>query len=343
MHRMSTNVPNRSTSRWHAHSCVAPLICGVLIAIVAVGIEVQGVSRPVQSRSAQADVGVRPLIVGQPAEHDLRPGQADDYQIGLSEGQYVYVTVAQDGVDVTMTLRGPGGQSLVVLDSVAALHGLEALHWIADTSGSYRVEVRSRSLDRARDKSQEAKPGRYAIRLVDLRQNTPQDRNRLDAQAARVDASQLHKQGKKAALEAAIARLNDALSLAEAAGDARGEAAALYGLGQVHADLGSLRVAAGYDERAILHFERLGDRFEEARASLRAGEAHRTMGDVRKGLEYYNRSLILMRDVKDSGGEGEALADIGEAHFMLRDMQQALRYDHEACRCSGQPRTRPQS
>src|SRR6266498_125567 len=121
----------------------------------------------------QGEKDVRPLELGKPIERELAGGQSHSYQITLTEGQYLRVVVEQRGVDVVVTLLSPDGKKLIEVDSPNGTQGPEPLQWIVEAAGTYWLEVRSLENN--------AKPGRYEAKIVELRTATCRYRELAEA------------------------------------------------------------------------------------------------------------------------------------------------------------------
>ena len=93
------------------------------------------------------------------------------------------MVVEQRGIDVVVTLFGPDGKQIVEVDSPNGAEGPEPVFAVADAAGNYRLVVRSLEKD--------AKPGRYEVKVVDVRVATEQDRHRLAAQKIAAEASDI--------------------------------------------------------------------------------------------------------------------------------------------------------
>lgn len=158
---------------------------------------------------AQADQKAQPLELGKPLERELAGGQSHAYRLTLSAGQYLHVVVEQRGIDVVVTLFGPAGQKLLEVDSPNGTEGPEPLRWIVETAGLYRLEVRSLEND--------AKPGRYEVKLVELRAATSRDRDLAEAEKLYDESVSLRQ---KAQYNQAFPLASRALSLREKALDA---------------------------------------------------------------------------------------------------------------------------
>jgi hypothetical protein len=121
----------------------------------------------------QGEKDMRPLEPVKPIERELAGGQSHTYQITLTEGQYLRVVVEQRGVDVVVTLLSPDGKKLIEVDSPNGTQRPEPMQWVVEAAGTYWLEVRSLENN--------AKPGRYEAKIVELRTATGRDRDLAEA------------------------------------------------------------------------------------------------------------------------------------------------------------------
>ncbi|MDQ3802769.1 MAG: caspase family protein [Acidobacteriota bacterium] len=124
---------------------------------------------------ASQDVADEPALApGRRVERRLAGGQLHAYRLTLPAGRYLHVVAQQRGVDVVVSLSGPGGGWLVEVDSLNGTQGPEHLYFVAAAAGSYRLEVR------ALNKS--AVEGRYEVWVEELRAATKADAGRMKAE-----------------------------------------------------------------------------------------------------------------------------------------------------------------
>ncbi len=86
---------------------------------------------------------LRQLTTGQVIERELKGDEAHSYSLALTAGQYLNVVVEQKGVDVVVTLFDADGKKVLEVDSPNGTQGAEPILLIVETSGNYRLEVRS--------------------------------------------------------------------------------------------------------------------------------------------------------------------------------------------------------
>src|ERR1017187_10506456 len=298
------------------------------------------------------------LVLHQPVERELAPGQTDVFTVEVAAGQFLHVEAEKKGVDVVLVLADPQGKPLVTADSPNNAFGPEPASLIAEGSGEYQIRVAK--------SPRTSETGRYRIELTDLHAPTEQDRTRLQAETEffaavannraqererRLQAiagyqraaalwRSLHDDGEAALClhrigliysnlgeeQKALDYHNQALPLRRAAGDRAGEAATLNNIGNVYADLGENQKALDYHSQALTLGRAAGDRAGEAGTLNNIGGVYSDLGEKQKALDYHNQALQLWRAVGDRAGEARTLGNIGIVYRGLGEKQKALDY-----------------
>src|SRR5262245_2874712 len=104
---------------------------------------------------AKAGQDATRLELGRPLERIIGGGEIQRYIIALSPGLYLGVAIAQQGIDVIVTVLDPAGRNVVRIDRPNGAHGMEDVSVIAEAAGDYTIEVRPASKFSA--------PARYLI------------------------------------------------------------------------------------------------------------------------------------------------------------------------------------
>ena len=89
--------------------------------------------------------------------------------VSVQAGQFLRVTAEQRGIDVVLSIIDPRGTLVVAADSYNGSFGPEPASIIADTTGTYRVQVSSFDPTYT--------TGKYVIEVTDSRDVSPQDEN----------------------------------------------------------------------------------------------------------------------------------------------------------------------
>jgi CHAT domain-containing protein/Tfp pilus assembly protein PilF len=122
------------------------------------------------------------LTPEQPVEREISAGDTHVYQLTLELGQYASLTVQQKGIDVVAHIFSPDNKPIGEVDNESRTQGWENIEVVAHASGAYRIAIAP--------KYKSLPPGRYEIRIAELRVATDRDEKldearRLDAQARR--------------------------------------------------------------------------------------------------------------------------------------------------------------
>lgn len=112
----------------------------------------------------------------------------------------------------------------------------------------------------------------------------------------------------------ALAHMQQAVDLARAHRAYRpGLAAALNGLGWVHAVLGDSQEAIPYSQDSLDLFRELGDRWGEAATLDTIGYAYRDLGDYQQAVRFSELALDIDRELGDPYSEAIDADHLGDA------------------------------
>jgi CHAT domain-containing protein/Tfp pilus assembly protein PilF len=276
------------------------------------------VSEPGVAQSFQESGSLEP---GKPIERELSGGLSHVYKVTMTTDQFLRIVVEQRGVDVVVALSTPDGKKIAEADVERVSERTETLSAISELAGAYLIEVRS--------PKKSAKPGRYEIKLEELRTATAEDRYRVAGEAISREAEQL-RSGTET-LEAkrkSIEKYHEALELYRRATDRHGEAVTLNSIGAVYWSLVEMRKALEKYNEALPIFQALGSRMEEANTLTNIGVIYHSLGETWKALEKYDEALPIRRAIGDRRGEAITLTGIGKAYHSRGETWKALeKYD----------------
>lgn len=303
-------------------ACVVMTIAPLRIESVGVPNFVSRISAIQQSPQIPREDKIVQLHVGRIQWRDLQGGEVHQYSVALTQGQFMKVIAQQKGIDVVVSLFGPSGQKLIEVDSPNGTQGPEPLAAIAEVAGDYRIEVRALE--------GKAVPGKYEIKVAELRPSTDLDRTRLEVQTTLADAEHLHAKGTKESLEMALKKFAAGLPLLQGLGDQWREASTLNVMGLIYWDLGEPQKALEYYEQALPLTRAAGDTVGEATVLQNLGINYLADGDLQKALEYYNQALPLYRKLNDKAGESIVLIQMGWISGMMNDSSKAFELYQQA-------------
>src|SRR6185369_6189223 len=263
-----------------------------------------------------------PLEQGKPIERQLAGGESHYYQLNVDAGQYVYVIVDQKGIDVVASLFGPDGKLITAVDNPNGANGAEPVHITAEATGIYRIEVT------AFEKS--ARPGRYEVKLVELRSATQHDRDRLAARRAFDEAERLQSKGTRDSLEAAIKKYQEALDLYRVIQDRSEQYTMLLGIGNTALSMQQWPLALERFDQAFVIAQKLKDNFRQGRALERSEAVYIGSGEWEKALQKSIQSLQFFEATGEKNEIALMLGEVGAIYTHLGEWEKALQRNDEA-------------
>jgi CHAT domain-containing protein/tetratricopeptide (TPR) repeat protein len=278
-----------------------------------------------------------PLSAGSVSEREMAAGDVHRYEVGLREGEYLQVTIEQQGVDVVQSLVGPDGAVALETDSPCGPIGPDPLAFVARTSGTYTLALTAGDV---------AVPplGRYVARVDALRE--PASTDRLRAEAVRAAADALRVMGKDPRAERE--HLRTALAAWEALGERHAQLWTLVRIGFATSfDLDEPQEGQEPYRRALALAVGLGDEWSEARVSddlsqveFRLGRLEETRALMERALALHRRAgrpLLMARLLTVLGNY---FSRVGEPQAALERLYTALEINEAAGRAREVARTR---
>ncbi|MEP7338426.1 MAG: CHAT domain-containing tetratricopeptide repeat protein [Acidobacteriota bacterium] len=224
-----------------------------------------------------------------PIRREISGSETHSYRITLEAGQFFRAVVDQQGVNLLLTLYGPDGKKICDLDSPVGAQGSEPVSLIAETSGSYRLEVRAWQ--------QNAPKGRYEAKVEELRMATPQDKAYVIAERAFAEAT-LTNQGTAESLRKAIGKYLEVVKLWKALGDRRQEAYTLTAIGRFHSNLAEYLPALDYYNQSLPLRRAVSDRSGEAVTRYNIARAQRDLNNLAEAREQIEASIAIIEALR---------------------------------------------
>ena len=227
------------------------------------------------SGSQESSYSDAPVLgLGEPIDRVLPAGERHSYKIILNTGQYLQLRITRSGTELATTLYAPDGQKLS--QSTCRENGPRPVSAIAEVSGTYRLEVRSLENDPA--------PGRYQVKVEEVRPATALDTHRVAAEQAFAEAEELRNEWKAESSRKAIERYKEALQ----------------------------------------HWRTAGERIQEATSLRNIGEIYHVLGEPQRALNPYQQALAISRKANDPKGEVETLNGMADVLLPLGEKQKAM-------------------
>lgn len=256
------------------------------------------------------------LYPGAAVERPLAGGEAHSYSIEARPGERLLVTVEQRGIDVVVEVTQAAGQTLLAVDNPNDSEGPESILLPAEASGPLEVRVLSPSPGVA--------PGTYAIRLEELAEATPADRERVEAERLMTEAAAANRQGGADNKQLAAARYAEAALHWRALGRGQEEARCKLALGAIHFTLGRPEPARELYQQALDLFTGLADEPGQAAAWSGLGFTRTALGNISGAVTAQRQALALRRGLGRLTEEGKALNNLGLALHAQGELREAL-------------------
>jgi len=283
--------------------------------------------QPSETRAASVPSAIQSRVLepGKPIERELMAAEAHSYQLGLTAGQYVEVLADQRGIDVTLSAFDPNNKKLIETN-MFRVGEAELLALVAETSGNYRLEVRSVDTTVAR--------GRYELKIKDLRTATEQDKSSVAAERMVAEGIELDKQATAETWRKAIEKYQQSIPFWQSAKDPSWECTTLYLIANAYIALGEKQKALDFSNQAVAVAEVAVQRSDEEqkRAGMNVkayaletlGRVHNEFGDKKKALELFSQSLSLRKVIGGRAAEANVINNMATAYKFLGDYQNAL-------------------
>jgi CHAT domain-containing protein len=265
------------------------------------------------------------LEPGKPVEQDLAGGEKHSYHLTIAAGQYVRILVDQRRINVVLTAFDPTGTKLIEVDAFG-IGNPERLLLVAETAGTYRLEVRS--------PEQTAPKGHYEIKIQELRIATEEDKSLVRGDTLINEGLLLESQPTKDSMKKAIEKFQQSIPFCRSAREPAWEATAFYLLGDAYTYLGERQKALDFANQALPLAEaavkqtgqeqRLLGLKVKANTLNVIGRVHNEFGDKKQALELFKQALPISRAIGDRVVEANILSNIGTAHQFMGDYQKAL-------------------
>jgi len=269
-----------------------------------------------------AQIGVTPLEPSTTLVRSLSGGETHAYQVALIAGQFLYVTVDQRGIDVGVTAADWNGRQIAFADNPNGGFGPEPLAFIAEQSGTYRIEISPRTAT--------ASAAQYEIRVVTLRSATAEDRNHVAALQAFAEGQRLRGQNTADSRRQAIEQYQKALAFFRLTGDRFNEVLTVYRIAFVYASSSDFRKTLESLTEVGEIARSIDDPNMSATVLNLMGGAYDSLGDPEKALQCYEDALIAFRKVGSPGNEAAVLNNIGKIYQDTGDWQKSLDFNSRA-------------
>lgn len=294
------------------------LTAALLAASGAAGGSRWAVSAAVEAPVASAGEPQR-LQAGATVEGDVPSGQSRSFTIRAEAGQFLHVTLTQNGLDLALAVRGPDG--LREADFSDGPQGREEVSLVAASPADVGIAIRGRAGP--------AREGRYTL-TVSAAGPAPADGDRIAAEDLLSRGMELQKDGRAESLAQAAASFAKSREIWRGLGERFFDALCLLREGVARRKLGEHHRARELFEEALPLWRGLGEPAFEAKTLDALGTADYFLNDREKALEHWLAALPLRRAAGDREGEASTLNNIAIGHAVLGRLRTSLEWQEQA-------------
>jgi CHAT domain-containing protein len=144
------------------------------------------------------------LELGKPIEREITGLETQQFQVAAAAGQFIAITIEQQGIDVSESVFSPEAKLLIAFDDELQPTKSERANFVAETAGVYRLDVQGKF---------KGTSGGLRIQVNEIRAATEKERRLHEAR--KLD-TQAHSLFNTAQYEAAVPLQKKALEIAEA-------------------------------------------------------------------------------------------------------------------------------
>ena len=264
------------------------------------------------------------LAAGSSVDRSIASGESQTFDLAVDADRTALVEIEEQKIDVDVTVTAPDGIVIARSLDLFGGKGRAQLSIVAETAGTFVVTVSARRWP--------TMSGSYALRVADIRQLVPADRERLRGMRLLDDVQRAMD---AADLEAATARAAEALSAAERASLSDSDLAAfVYNLGRLYQDGSERQRATPLYERSLSLLERsVGPDHPRTAAVLdRLGIVLQRDGDYAAADTMLRRALAIQEKAlsPDDAALGRTIRDLGLLLQSRGDLAKAEELDLRA-------------
>ena len=256
------------------------------------------------------EVVVGTLEPATPIERSHQGPGVDRYSLPIEAPSYLWLAVAQNGLDVLVRRLDPEGQTIEERDVVRRPRGTEHVYLLVEEPGEHRIEVYV----------QGESEGSYRITIEQQRPLRPVDHIRVPQESAYDEARELLLVGEA---EQAKDLFLSTIPTWQHVNDPAYEASTLDNIGFCYRRLEQGRQAVDYYRRALPLWRRAGMLVDEANTWINLGAAQHFLDDMDGAQESYERALELLEPTGDLRKTAIAFNNLARVHQELGRLTEA--------------------
>jgi CHAT domain-containing protein len=261
------------------------------------------------------------LSVGETVAKSLSGDATHFYRLNLSARQQARILFDKGDLNLLAQMCEPAGTPCI--DFVSQRYGPLEAPFIAESTGTYKLEVRALERDSV------DRPYRLHVTATNAA-GTP-TRQAYLAVRAFSEAEQLRTRWEEVPIRAAVEKYNEAGRLWQSAGESNNAAEAFRGAGDVHLTLSEYLKALNLYKKALDLSDAAGDKNGVNAALNKIAYVYIYLGEHRRAQSYLERVLNAVsnsrvgeHDVATLRLEAQALNNLGEVNYSFGDLPRSI-------------------
>lgn len=229
--------------------------------------------------------------------HTLKTSAVHSFYIKAEANDFFEIVCERKGTDVGLTVYSPNSAVISNSNAPSGFAGNDILVFIAEKSGIYKVEVRSRRPGNF--------TGKYTIKIKTKQKAVQTDLIRFQAMkmvgSVRFAISGIDDRTPKA--ESAMGVLKKALLLFEEIGDLQGQAITLFHIADIYSnEYGLEKPAIEFFEKSLAIWKKLDDPANLSICLTAAANEYRLNGQNEKSESYFKQAIEINHSTNNSHG-----------------------------------------
>ncbi|PYT01151.1 MAG: hypothetical protein DMF63_04165 [Acidobacteria bacterium] len=255
------------------------------------------------------------LEVGKGIERELKGGESHLYRMRIEANQFLSAAAEQKGIDVVVILSDPTGTKVKEVDSPNGTKGIEPLWYVTVIGGDFQIDVRSLE--------KEAKPGRYKIKINEIRSSTPEDEDFVEGQLRKAEGDMLMAEETDDSVNKAFSKYEESAKSFRKINDVRRRAAAIFQLGKYDSNR-RLEIALGYFKEALELYKSTDSKRDAIDVLLEIGLDYDDLQKYAEEVDAYKEALKIAVEMKDVPLQSKTLNQLGVGNARLGDFNRSL-------------------
>jgi CHAT domain-containing protein len=313
------------------HRLMIACLCSLPVGFSILSARLTGAAAFQSQQSTNRSEDVRTLAPGATVERDISGGESHFWQINLSAGDYLRLSVDRKRINIVAELFAPGQSrqsgdkpllSTTVGNVLTSHQGVSVFSYVAESSGSYGLEIQA--------SNNEPAPKRYTVKVEEQRPAVAEDKIRVAAERAEMEGVRTRDAVTMEQRRQTIAHYERSLALWRELGDRQSELRLLQRLVNHYNLLGELQIALSYAGKGIEIAQALDERYQEANLTGMLGGLYLDLGNNQKALDAFSHARQTFASLSRRYGEAIAIENIGTTYHLLGDPQSAIEYYQQA-------------